>query len=66
VAGMSKQKVIVWVRCDDPEKNKVGKYKYITRVLHELASGEYYVKYRGYKWLVFFVDENNVKLKYPI
>lgn len=65
-AGMS-EKVIVWISCDNPEKNKIGVYKYIKRVLHEYGTGgEYYIKYRGYKWAVFFIDENNVKLKYQI
>jgi hypothetical protein len=64
---MSREKVTVWISCNNPEKNKIGVYKYITRVLHEYGTGgEYYIKWRGYKWAVFFVDENNVKLKYQI
>jgi DNA repair exonuclease SbcCD nuclease subunit len=51
---------------DNPEKNKIGIYKKVTRQLHHLGENEYYIKYRGYKWVVFFIDENNVKLKYQI
>jgi len=63
---MVREKINVWICCDNPEKNKIGIYKKVTRQLHHLGENEYYIKYRSYKWVVFFIDENNVKLKYQI
>lgn len=53
-----KTKCIIKICCDNPEKNKIGVYKYIERIVYH---GEYshYIHYRGYKWYVHFNGWNN-------
>ena len=42
----------IWYRADEPEKNKIGVWKCIERVVHE-GNGYDYIRWRGYKWVVW-------------
>lgn len=63
---MEKEKVIFWERVDNPEKNKIGVYKRIERVLHVTKGGEYYIYYRNSRAYIGFYDDNtnNVYVRY--
>lgn len=60
-----KTKCIIVIREDNPEKNKIGVYKYIERIVYH---GEYshYIHYKGYTWYVHFNGWNNGKAIYQL
>ena len=57
---MNKEKV--WYRADDPEKNKIGVWKSVERVIHE-GTGYEYIKWRGYKWEVWNPNGSGYRIK---
>jgi hypothetical protein len=60
------EKVTVYVRADNPEKNKIGIYKKYIRALREDSAG-YYVKINNMKaYLQNLTDNNTAFVKYWI
>ena len=48
-------RIKVYVRSDDPQKNRIGVYKIYERTLRENAEG-YYVKIRNRKVYVYYEE----------
>lgn len=46
-------KATIVIREDNPERNKIGVFKYIKRIIYPCGT-IHYVRYRGYKWYVYF------------
>lgn len=58
-------KETVMIRCDNPEKNKIGIFKYIERVIYPYGN-MHVIKWRGYKWYVHFNGWNNGRPIYEL
>ena len=55
--------VVVAIRCDNPEKNKIGVTKFIKRKLHPYGN-DGWVKYNHEKWVVRTYGDNIYHLAY--
>lgn len=54
---MVERNATVYYRCDDPEKNIIGRYKTITRMVRGVGTWCPYILWRGQEWSVNW--ENN-------